>query len=128
MIEFYVGFPGFIAMARFAVVFQSSAVHVVGTMAAAAILAQLLCFSNAGVAGVAVEPGVHAQQCKFGFGQMIVFRLVPGVIVVATGAVRAETQCMRVVRTVASRAVLGQLVLEIRLLMTGTAVDDVVPA
>jgi hypothetical protein len=128
VIEHDVGAPGLLAMTGFASALELAAVRVLTAMAACAILGQLLACNRCGVAGVAIDLGVRAEQRKLVLPGMIVIRYLPALVVVAIAALRAESRRVRIIGLVAALAVLRNLVFVIAAAMTGDAVDLVVHA
>ncbi len=96
---------------------------ILAAVAIRAVLAQLLGRDHCGVAGVAGDPGVSPDQCKLVPARVVVVVHLPVTGVVAVLALGAEPCGMHVVSPMASRTILGNLVLVVAAAMAGQTVD-----
>ena len=113
MVEVDVAVPVFLRMAGIAGRLEFDAMRVGGTMAGDAVGAQFLLGRDRGVAGVAIELLVHADQRKLGARQVIIGHRLPDQIFMAIVALLPEAPGVRIVSLVAAVAVLGNLVLHV---------------
>ena len=88
---------------------EAGGVRVVGTMAAVAILGNLVLIIAAAMTGAAVDPVVHAEQLEAGFLEMIVFRRFPFLGGMTFGARIAAGAAMLIVGCMAADAGLRSL-------------------
>lgn len=100
---------------------QRASVRVFAAMAAHAVIGELLGSDRRRMTVVAVDLGVRAHQCKLGFRGMIISHRPPPVVVMAIGALGAETGGVSIVRPVAAIAVLRDLILVISASVAGEA-------
>ena len=123
MIEADIAAPVLLAVAAVAGRLEFHTVRAGSPMTGRTVRAELLLVGVGRMTGVASEPGVHADQCKFRFRQVVIFHRLPDLVTVATVALQAEAPGVRIIRLVAAVAILGNLVFEFAAAMTPQAIN-----
>ena len=128
MVKIDLAAPVLLRVAIVACGMKIPAVRTGRAMAGAAFRTQLLGGRVSGVADVAIELGMDANQRKLGLCQMIVFDRVPDLVAMAIVALGAKAACVGIIGLVAAVAVLGNLGFVVTAPVATQAVDLVVKA
>jgi hypothetical protein len=122
VIEHHILTPTFRLMTGCAVGAELAAMNVLGAMAAVAVVRQFLFCDDAGVASMAIDLLVFADECEFRIAIVFESAGLPSLRVVAALAFLSETRCMAILGSVTAIAVLGNFVLHAACLVTAQAI------
>lgn len=122
MVEHQVAVPVLLAVAGIATLLQRTTVRLVGPMAGGAVALEFLLLDDGGMADMAAELGVHADEREPGLDGVIVVDRLPLFIAVAGLALHAQAHRVRIVRLVAAVTLPGQFVLEVAAAVAGGTV------
>ena len=123
MVEDDVAGPGFLAMAAIAAAREPAAVRILAAMTADAVEGELLLGCDSGMADVTLDAGVRAHERELVPSGVVVARHAPALVIMAVFAFGPETPGVRVIRRMATVAVLGNLVLVAAAAVTGEAIQ-----
>lgn len=122
VIKCEIGSPSGLSVAGFATTGELRRVRIGGPVATRAVSRQLLGCDRRRMAGLTVDFGVHADECKLGALCMIVGDRLPPAVAVAVIAAGTQTGRVCVIRTMATIAVFRNEFLVIAAAVTGETV------